>query len=843
MNDGVGAAFCGCLQHVLTVMTGSAREPVAEAILYYDSKKDGISVRYPIASDESNCVTQVYRHSHGSLELRQETDGSRFAPDIVARLQAFPPTFLFESLVEGACIRPADGAWITWLSKREALLLPQSKDEGQYFHVLLRPGDIIEFTRDNFNLRFTVERISTAPEAPSDTAKDRVQHQMAIKDDERTIVGAAAMRLEGDESVLVRSSEQQSEPELVRPHKEVADMETESDDDSLDLDEEQSFIKSAKMADDLDDTPATHFTVGEVKETPAKRHASFGDEGQQPPYSTAPEVREASTETRLNGIHNLDVTPGIANDVLDPASPLANKNTTGKGFAGLKDNERAGSPGSGDDLAEPVFGANMTTYSKRGHRKKAQVTSPKQSKRKASVSDSVQGDDEHFGAEMDAQEDSAVVGATDAGLVGSDDAEKARPAELDTNIQQSKQGNANGMDEEISPKGNDPDGQMIDTELPSSGGSNASEGSANGSTVMAKQNGKKRGSTAVSNEGDVEQSVQQRSGKRAKTSSTPAEETGALLGTRSGRLSTATPATGKISSKLDISPPSTTTKGRGSAKVPKASRQDTGEEIALAPASSNSKKSIKGNMSRIAGTPSVQVQIPRETASGSPDSSSTAMSGRPPKVLFSHSDVNKDKAIITWLKKQGALEIDEVPGKRANFICVVPSGHLATTAKVLRTLALGKLVVTDDWVTDSKEEGQLLEPDDYVHEALQETIKTDRSILFSGYRLYFTKQLVASYGKGWQSIQTLCVEVGADSVESGNAASGHSWAALGKTLFFGATPDDLDLKILSQEKGHNVYTRNMLTQSVMDGELKLDNDDFIIKPSNSPLKLGRGSRR
>lgn len=82
--------LCGCLQHVLTVMTGSAREinePVAEAILYYDSKKDGISVRYPIASDESNCVTQVYRHPHGNLELRQETDGSRFASDIVARLR------------------------------------------------------------------------------------------------------------------------------------------------------------------------------------------------------------------------------------------------------------------------------------------------------------------------------------------------------------------------------------------------------------------------------------------------------------------------------------------------------------------------------------------------------------------------------------------------------------------------------------------------------------------------------------------------------------------------------------------------------------------------------------
>ncbi|KAI7623118.1 hypothetical protein KC346_g2886 [Hortaea werneckii] len=846
-------------------MTGSAREingPVAEAILYYDSKKDGISVRYPIASDESNCVTQVYRHPRGSLELRQETDGSRFASDIVARLQAFPPTFLFESLVEGACIRPADSDWVTWLSRREALLLPQSKDEGQYFHVLLRPGDIIEFTRDNFELRFTVERIATAPEAPSDTAQNRVQHQMPIKVDESTSVAAAATRLEGDESILVRSSDQQPEPELVRPHRVVADMETESEDDSVDLDGEQSFTKSAKMANDLDDTPATNFTVGEVKETPAKRHASFSNEGQQPPYSTAPELPGVSPETRLNGIHDVDVTPGIANDVLDPASPLASKHesqmsrsplrnpshkqpitTAGKGIAGLPKNKRDGSPGSADDLAEPVFGANLTTPSKRGRKKKAQIMSPTQLKRKASVSDSVQGDEEHFGDELDVEEASAVVGATEADLVGSEDAEQAGPAELETNMQRGKQANAIDADGEASPKSNGSDGQMIDTDLPSSAESDTLEEAANGSTVISEQKGKKRGGTAVSNEDDIEQSVQQRSGKRAKTSSTDEEENEAPLGRRSGRLSTATPATGKSSSRLDMSPPSTTENGRSSAKALKTSRQNTGDEITVATASSSSKKGIRGNMSRATGTPSVQVQIPRETASGSPDSSSTAMSGRPPKVLFSHSDVNKDKALVSWLKKQGALEIDEVPSKRANFLCVVPSGHLATTAKVLRTLALGKLVVTDDWVTDSKEEGQLLEPDDYVHEALQDTVKADRSILFRGYRLYFTKQLVASYGSGWESIQTLCHETGADGVESGNAASGHSWAALGKTLFFGATPDDLDLKILSQEKGHIIYNRNMLTQSVMDGELKLDNDDFIIKPSNSPLKLGRGSKR
>ncbi|RMX92199.1 hypothetical protein D0868_13545 [Hortaea werneckii] len=545
-SRGAGAVSCGCLQHVLMVMTSSAREtggPVAEAIVYYDSKKDGIIVRYPIASDESNCVTQVYRHPQGSLELRQETDGTRFASDIVARLQAFPPTFLFESLVEGACIRPAECEWITWLSKREALLLPRSKDEGQYFHVLLRPGDTIDFTHDDLKLRFTVERISTAPEAPFDTARDRVKHQMPVKDDEGTSIAAAGMRLEGDESVLVHSSDQQSEPKLAQPQGGAGDVETEDEDDSLDLDDGPSFVKSANIANDMDDTPATHVTIGEVKETPAKRHTSFSHEGQQPPYSTAPELPGDSPETRLDGIHSVDVTPGTADDVLDQASPLANKhesqmprsplrdashnkamNKAGREIASPSNDKRDGFPGSGDDVAEPVFGANKTTYSKRGHRKNAPVTSPRQLMRKSSVSDSVQGDEEPFGDRTDAEQDSAVVGATEADLAGSEDVEQAASAELDAKMQQSKHVNAIDMDGKTNSGDNDFDDQMIDTGLSSSGESDVSEEAATGSTVMAKQKGRKRGRTAVPDEESTEQSVQQGSSKRAKTSSANTEE-------------------------------------------------------------------------------------------------------------------------------------------------------------------------------------------------------------------------------------------------------------------------------------------------------------------------------
>lgn len=184
-----------------------------------------------------------------------------------------------------------------------------------------------------------------------------------------------------------------------------------------------------------------------------------------------------------------------------------------------------------------------------------------------------------------------------------------------------------------------------------------------------------------------------------------------------------------------------------------------------------------------------------------------------------------------------------MPTKRSKFLCVVPAGELATTAKTLRTLALGKLVVTEDWVTASKEEGQLLEPDDFVHEALEDTINKNRSKLFKGKILYFTTKLKASYGKeGWESIQALCREAGANLVQSGSASNGDKTASLSNIIFFGSAEDDPDVNELISKHGYEVYHKDMLMQGVLRGEVDLKDDEYKLKATASSTAMKRGRR-
>ncbi|KAK5112085.1 hypothetical protein LTR85_011666 [Meristemomyces frigidus] len=239
--------------------------------------------------------------------------------------------------------------------------------------------------------------------------------------------------------------------------------------------------------------------------------------------------------------------------------------------------------------------------------------------------------------------------------------------------------------------------------------------------------------------------------------------------------------------------------------------------------------------------PSPQVLSANSDLRGTPDSSAiSTMSGKVPKVLLSKTTL--DRGALAWLKKQGIHVVEDVPTKRSHFVCVVPKGRLATTAKILRSLALGKLVVTEDWLIDSKAQGQLLEPDDYVHDTLKPTITHNRGDLLKGWVVYFTKKLAVDYGTtGWSSIKALANDAGARLVESGSAANGEKTARIGPTIFFGSDgPDDDRTALLAAQTV--VYHKEMLTQSILRGEVDLESDEFMFELPKSAAKT-KGKKR
>jgi hypothetical protein len=217
-------------------------------------------------------------------------------------------------------------------------------------------------------------------------------------------------------------------------------------------------------------------------------------------------------------------------------------------------------------------------------------------------------------------------------------------------------------------------------------------------------------------------------------------------------------------------------------------------------------------------------------SSATPQSPGTPMIGKPPnKILLSNSKFAKDTKARSWITKHGAAISDDIPGKRANFICVVGIGELATTAKVLRSLALGKKVVTDQWIEDSMKADQFLDLEGYTHDDVGETADIDRGELLKDKTLFITDPQMKAYGGGVDNIRLLATAVGAWKVESGSVKKGSSMPAA-DTIFIGGDGNDPDALKLTN-LGRVVYQKTLLTQSVIQGELLIDDDELQWQPN------------
>ena len=267
-------------------------------------------------------------------------------------------------------------------------------------------------------------------------------------------------------------------------------------------------------------------------------------------------------------------------------------------------------------------------------------------------------------------------------------------------------------------------------------------------------------------------------------------------------------------------------------KLKRPSRKSEADE----PAVEDDDDEVVGTRRRTNASPDLD---PR--ASSTPQSSTPHGSGKaaPTKVLLSNSKYGDDSKAKNWLKKHGASVDEKVPGKRSNFVCVVAVGELLATPKVLRSVALGKRVVTDQWIKLSMEQNQLLDLDDYVHDDLAPTMSVDRSKLLQGKALFITSALEKVYGDSFAHLKELAATVGAHRVEVGTAkkASGLSDAA---TIFLGRDGDDPDAQQLAEVDVRAVYQKNLLTQSILRGELLLEHDEF--RWSSKPGKGKKGKK-
>lgn len=218
-------------------------------------------------------------------------------------------------------------------------------------------------------------------------------------------------------------------------------------------------------------------------------------------------------------------------------------------------------------------------------------------------------------------------------------------------------------------------------------------------------------------------------------------------------------------------------------------------------------------------------------ASGTPQSTAasvSSISGKAPKVLFS--TYTPTAANTKFLKAQGSQIVDTVATRRTNFLCVVKDNKkLLKTPKVLRSLALGKGVVTTQWIEASKKAGELLDPAEFVHAEVADTMDIDRRQIFSGKILYFTNKAVEEYGSdNWLSIKELGTEAGAISVDSGTGGKGGAMTSKGTIIYIG-TAEDPDATTLIEDYNCAVYNKDIIRDAVVAGEIDLEDEQYRLK--------------
>lgn len=236
---------------------------------------------------------------------------------------------------------------------------------------------------------------------------------------------------------------------------------------------------------------------------------------------------------------------------------------------------------------------------------------------------------------------------------------------------------------------------------------------------------------------------------------------------------------------------------------------------------------------------SPQVVLPSDRSRIMPASTAppaTSMSSKVTKILISQSSMketgeyNKTAAFIS---KHHKSIINHVPSKQTNFICVVPTnGDLKKTSKILRTLAFGKLVVTDAWLKESMKVGEFLEPTDYIHADLENTLGADRGKLFGGLTVFFTANLYSELkaNNNWDPMYALARNAGASIVKYGKALKGLEAAKRcgDRIVFLASDPaKDRNAKELADE-GYDVYSKGLLTTSVLLGQLDLKSEEFLL---------------
>jgi hypothetical protein len=207
------------------------------------------------------------------------------------------------------------------------------------------------------------------------------------------------------------------------------------------------------------------------------------------------------------------------------------------------------------------------------------------------------------------------------------------------------------------------------------------------------------------------------------------------------------------------------------------------------------------------------------------------------RVIFSNSAIPKRKYLISFLRSKGVTFVDD-PHKQDFDLLIIGLGELKRTGKLLLAVALGKEIVTDEWVNKSVKKKALQPtsayvPSDVSRETqwefhLRDAIENPRTNLFKGHTIYITAAQKKKYGKLQWEIEDLLQKCAAKGVKMLTSKIAKTLTKSEQIIIIAADQDDPDVPKLFH-KGIPCFNQDFVSISILRGRLELGSNEFKIQ--------------
>ena len=214
-------------------------------------------------------------------------------------------------------------------------------------------------------------------------------------------------------------------------------------------------------------------------------------------------------------------------------------------------------------------------------------------------------------------------------------------------------------------------------------------------------------------------------------------------------------------------------------------------------------------------------------------------------VFASSSSAGDSKPFLKFLSKKGVKQVQSVHD--CTVLCV--GKELKKTSKLILAVLLGKDIITDNWVTDSVKENDLLNFVPYIARDPKREAEWGISLAEAIYRgkqgvrvlqdqtILFTPSAKKELGKnGFDELKEIVKCAGAKGVSSALPRKGPQETP--STIVI-ATQDSAEVEAL-QPLGWRAYVKDIISLSILRGKLDLETDEFLLKEEK---KVNRKRKR